>query len=89
MNLFFIECTFPIQGRKWNGFIERDCDRMNLRNTVQDIIDVAQEFTRPARIVIDPRPVPDEVPATLPTVPGWKPETSFEDMVRALCLSPA
>ena len=37
--LYFIECTFPVEGRKWVGFVERDCDRMNLRNTVQDIID--------------------------------------------------
>lgn len=37
--LYFIESSFKVQGRKWVGFVERDMDRMNLRNTVQDIID--------------------------------------------------
>lgn len=32
-----------------------------------------------------PRAVPDEInPETHPVVPGWKPETSFEDLVREL-----
>jgi GDPmannose 4,6-dehydratase len=59
-------------------------------HAVRDIITIAQEFTgRQADLHIDPQWVGHELPAVLPTVPGWKPETSFADMVRALCLSPA
>ena len=36
-SIHFIECETMIQGRKWRGFVERDCDRMGWNNTVDDI----------------------------------------------------
>lgn len=45
-DLHFIECRFTIQGRKWQGFVERDCDRLGLSNTVSDILSGQVEGVR-------------------------------------------
>lgn len=36
-DLYFIECEATIKGRRVTYFAERDCDRMNRSNTVDDI----------------------------------------------------
>lgn len=45
-DLHFIESRFTIQGRKWQGFVERDCDRLGLSNTVSDILSGQVEGVR-------------------------------------------
>lgn len=55
-------------------------------HSVRDLVEVALEAAGIEWEIGDtPRVVPDEInPGTHPVVPGWKPETSFEDMVREL-----
>lgn len=36
--IHFLEVCWTIQGRKWTGFAERDCDRLGFANTVDDIL---------------------------------------------------
>lgn len=54
---------------------------------VRDLVDVALDVLGLTWDVVTTDPdarVPDEVVGEHPVVPGWKPETSFEDMVREL-----
>lgn len=58
-------------------------------HSVRDMVDVALAATGLGAEAVGIEPyaarVPDEInPETHPVVPGWKPETSFEDMVREL-----
>ncbi len=45
-DLHFIQCEAKIQGRKVTFFAERDCDRLGLSNTVDDIISGQVEGVR-------------------------------------------
>lgn len=60
-------------------------------HAVRDIVNLALKATGRSWDLVDvaPKWVPNELRPQHPVVPGWKPETSFEDMVRVLCSSPA
>jgi len=56
-------------------------------HTVRDLVNVALEATGRTwdRVTTDPTvKVPDEIVGDHPIVPGWKPQTSFDDMIREL-----
>lgn len=57
-------------------------------HSVRELVDVALNALGLSWDVVDHggEQIPDEVsPGTHPVVPGWKPETSFENWVRELC----
>jgi GDPmannose 4,6-dehydratase len=56
-------------------------------HTVRDLVNVALEATGRTwdRVTTDPTvKVPDEIAGDHSIVPGWKPQTSFDDMIREL-----